>query len=85
MAQREPTRTLGSTPTGRAVMDLQTLAPESMATPVASLVGLPDSAPASPRGRTMTCRCPGCGNEVTFDALVVSCACTEESDRSSLH
>jgi hypothetical protein len=26
----------------------------------------------------MRCLCPGCGSEVTFDALVVSCACTED-------
>ncbi len=66
-------------------MDLQTLAPEPLATPVASLVGLPDKGAALPRVRTMSCRCPGCGNEVTFDALVVTCACTDEPDRSSLH
>ncbi len=64
-------------------MELQTLAPEPMATTVASLVGLPES--ASPRERTMQCRCPGCGSEVTFDALVVTCACTDEADRSALH
>jgi len=33
----------------------------------------------------MSCRCPGCGNEVTFDALIVTCACTDEGDRSALH
>ncbi len=66
-------------------MELQPLAPESNATTVASLVGLPEAAPASPRARTMSCRCPGCGNEVTFDALVVTCACTDEGDRSALH
>jgi uncharacterized protein (DUF983 family) len=66
-------------------MELQTLAPESNATTVASLVGLPEAASAPPRARTMSCRCPGCGNEVTFDALVVTCACTDEGDRSALH
>jgi uncharacterized protein (DUF983 family) len=64
-------------------MELQTLAPEPLATNVASLVGLPES--VSPRARTMQCRCPGCGNEVTFDALVVTCDCTNEADRSALH
>jgi hypothetical protein len=83
MLQREPTRTLDSTPKGRADMELQTLALESMA--AASRVGLPVPAPDAPRERTMSCRCPGCGNEVTFDALVVTCACTDEADRSSLH
>lgn len=66
-------------------MDLQTLAPESLATPVASLVGLPEPASAAPRARTMACRCPGCGIELTFDALVLTCACTEEPERTSLH
>ncbi|MBL0091328.1 MAG: hypothetical protein IPP50_02895 [Piscinibacter sp.] len=66
-------------------MELQTLAPESKGTTVASLVGLPEVASGSPRARTMSCRCPGCGNEVTFDALIVNCACTDEGDRSALH
>lgn len=66
-------------------MELQTLAPESMPTTVASLAGLPELAAAAPRTRTMSCLCPGCGNEVTFDALVVTCACTEEAERSALH
>lgn len=66
-------------------MELQTLAPESNATPVASLAGLPGLAAVSPRARAMSCRCPGCGNEVTFDALVVTCACTDEGDRNALH
>lgn len=66
-------------------MDLQTIAPESLATAVASLAGLPDPASATARERTMSCRCPGCGNEVTFDALVVTCACTDDLDRNSLH
>ncbi len=39
----------------------------------------------SGRPRTLSCRCPGCGNEVTFDALVVTCACTDDTDRSALH
>lgn len=66
-------------------MELQTLAPESMTTTVASLVELTETASASARARAMSCRCPGCGSEVTFDALVVTCACTEEPDRGSLH
>jgi len=66
-------------------MELQTLAPESKGTTVASLVGLAEVASGSPRARTMSCRCPGCGNEVTFDALIVTCACTDEGDRSALH
>lgn len=66
-------------------MELQTLAPDSTPTTLASLAGLPDLAAVSPRARAMSCRCPGCGNEVTFDALVVTCACTDEGDRSALH
>lgn len=65
-------------------MELQTLAPESKGTTVASLVGLAEVASGS-RARMMSCRCPGCGNEVTFDALIVTCACTDEGDRSALH
>lgn len=26
----------------------------------------------------MACRCEGCGGTVTFDALIVSCACADE-------
>lgn len=60
-------------------MDLQMHAPESPTTHVVSLVALPVEATPSPRARTMRCLCPGCGNEVTFDALVVSCACTDDA------
>lgn len=66
-------------------MELHTLAPESMAMPAVSLAALPDTALPAPRARTMSCRCPGCGSEVIFDALVVTCACTDEADLSSLH
>jgi hypothetical protein len=65
-------------------MELLTLAPESLAPAAASLVGRPDMAEASPRARTMSCRCPGCGNEVTFDALVVTCACSEDAPVSGM-
>lgn len=64
-------------------MDLQTHALETMAGNVASLVALPVEASPAPRARTMRCLCPGCGSEVTFDALVVSCACTEDVAASS--
>lgn len=66
-------------------MELHTLAPESMAMTAVSLAALPEAVSAAPRAGTMSCRCPGCGNEVTFDALVVTCACTDETDPSSLH
>ncbi len=35
----------------------------------------------------LTCRCQGCGVTVTFDALIVSCACADDAPRgdSTLH
>jgi hypothetical protein len=36
--------------------------------------------PPAVRARAMVCCCPGCGSEVTFDALVVSCRCSDEPD-----
>lgn len=35
----------------------------------------------------LVCRCDGCGSVVTFDALIVSCACADEAPRadSTLH
>jgi nitrate reductase cytochrome c-type subunit len=30
------------------------------------------------RYRTLACHCPGCGSEVTFDALVVTCLCSDD-------
>lgn len=60
-------------------MDLRTHAPETMASNVAPLVALPVEASPAPLARTMRCLCPGCGSEVTFDALVVSCACTDDA------
>ncbi len=35
----------------------------------------------------LVCRCDGCGCALTFDALIVSCACADEAPRadSTLH
>lgn len=63
-------------------MELQSLELMPRATP-AALRG-----PASEASRTrLACRCDGCGGSVTFDALIVSCACADEAERadSTLH
>ncbi|MFT3664090.1 hypothetical protein [Piscinibacter sp.] len=38
-------------------------------------------------GVRLVCRCVGCGCTLTFDALIVSCACADEAPRadSTLH
>lgn len=58
-------------------MALQTTELSSRGMPAALIAPSADSEPVR-----LACRCEGCGGTVTFDALIVSCACADDSARS---
>jgi len=63
---------------------METQAIEVSAARVSAPAATPCETWPGARHRTMSCRCPGCGSEVTFDALVVTCLCSDDLDSKEL-